>query len=85
MTPRKIEILNYLDYIPAQPRKPYDDAIGYLAMWALENGNYPHVQIAVNGSGDIYASYWQHEPSGPCAYAIMGQRDQKTGDYSFHS
>jgi len=67
------------------------DAVGYLALWAAPSGTYPAVVINVGQHGDLWATYWKDPkvlttPDGSRpGYAIMGQRCQKTGTYSFHS
>lgn len=88
MTPRTIEVLNYPGYQPLN-RKPYDSAVGYLAMWAYESGAYPFVCIGTLDDGDLVASYYR-DPQDRSrgrrpGFAMRAVRNPETGEYSFHS
>jgi hypothetical protein len=70
-----------IEFDPAD--RKFQAAIGYLSMWAFGSERYVNVQLAYDRDGCIDAVY--SDKDGRTTYVIGGIRDEKSGDYSFHS
>lgn len=60
------------------------DAIGYLALWAIQGPRKEWVCLYVAPNGDVGATYRDGGETGEVTYSMLGQR-QADGSYSFHS
>lgn len=62
--------------------KEQSRAIGYLATWAMMAESKPEVVIHIHTNGCIFANYYDGEVH---KYQIYAMKDDKSGEYSFHS
>jgi hypothetical protein len=88
---RTIVIRNSPNYVPSygEQVRHFDNALGYLAGWALASNHYAFVEISVHSNGDLAAAYWRNEkalrgPQPHPKYFLFAQRGQDDS-YSFHS
>lgn len=84
MQPRTIKLTNSdvdREFDPTD--RKFQEAVGYLMLWAYGSERYVNLRVAYDREGHLDATYMN--AAGEVTYNIGGIRDEKSGNYSFHS